>query len=190
MLTNQPTHVSEAVMEDELKIISASQRDPEKFGPLYERYHEKIFRFVYRRVEDKDKAFDITSQVFLNALLNLKTYSFKGVPFVSWLYRIAYNETMKACKKDSSLRALHVRSEDFADLLQDMQEENNEEYFTRIAQAMEQLNEEELLLIEMRYFESRPFKEIGEITGLTENNAKVKVHRLIEKIKKHIHLNR
>lgn len=190
MLSNQPYHIPEATVEDELKIIAASKKDPGKFGPLYERYHEKIFRFIYRRVDDKEKSFDITSQVFLNALLHLKSYEYKGVPFVSWLYRIAYNETMKACKKDSTLRALHVQQEELADMLEDMQEENKEEHFTRIAQAMEILNEEELMLLEMRYFENRPFKEISEITALTENNAKVKVHRIVEKLKKQINPNR
>jgi RNA polymerase sigma-70 factor (ECF subfamily) len=186
MLSNQSYHIPETVMDDERKIIEASKKNPERFGVLYERYYEKIFRFIYRRVEDKEKAFDITSQVFLNALVNIRSYEDKGVPFVSWLYRIAYNETMKACKQNDKLRAVHVKSEDFIDILQDMQEENKEEYYTRIAQAMEGLNEEELQLIEMRYFENRPFKEIGEIAGITENNAKVKLYRVIEKLKKNI----
>ena len=190
MLSQSSYHISEATIKDELKIIEASRKDPGKFGPLYERYHEKIFRFIYKRVDDKEKAFDITSQVFLNALLHLKNYSHQGLPFVSWLYRIAYNEILKACKKDQSLLTTYIKSEDVAEILQDMQEENKEEYYTRIAQAMEQLNEEELQLLQMRYFESRPFKEISEITGLTENNAKVKVHRIIEKLKKTLHLKR
>lgn len=186
MLSNQSYHIPEAVMDDERKILEASKKNPERFGTLYERYHEKIFRFIYKRVADKEAAFDITAQVFLNALINLKTYEYKGVPFVSWLYRIACNETIKACKQNEKLRAVHVRSEDFVDLLQDLQEENKEEYYARITQAMEVLNEEELQLIEMRYFENRPFKEIGEIAGVTENNAKVKLYRVIEKLKKKI----
>ena len=38
-------------------------------------------------------------------------------------------------------------------------------------------------LIELRFFEKRSFKEIGEILELTENNAKVKTFRAIEKLK-------
>jgi RNA polymerase sigma-70 factor (ECF subfamily) len=37
----------------------------------------------------------------------------------------------------------------------------------------------------MRFFEKRSFKEIGEIIGLTENNAKVKTFRALVKLKEH-----
>ena len=38
-------------------------------------------------------------------------------------------------------------------------------------------------LIELRFFEKRSFKEMGEILELTENNAKVKTFRALEKLK-------
>jgi RNA polymerase sigma-70 factor (ECF subfamily) len=46
------------------------------------------------------------------------------------------------------------------------------------------LKEKDLQIIELRFFEKRTFKEIGEILELTENNAKVKSFRAIEKLKK------
>jgi len=39
----------------------------------------------------------------------------------------------------------------------------------------------------MRYFERRPYKEIAEILEITEVNAKVKMHRIIEKLKLQLH---
>ncbi len=45
------------------------------------------------------------------------------------------------------------------------------------------LKEDQLQLIEMRFFEKRSFREIGEIVGLTENNAKVKTFRALIKLK-------
>jgi len=41
-----------------------------------------------------------------------------------------------------------------------------------------------LQLIELRFFEKRPFKEIAEILNLTETNAKVKLYRILERVKK------
>ena len=38
-------------------------------------------------------------------------------------------------------------------------------------------------MIEMRFFEKRPFAEIGQILGITENHAKVKTYRLLDKLK-------
>ena len=45
------------------------------------------------------------------------------------------------------------------------------------------MKDHQLQLIEMRFFEKRSFKEIGEIVGLTENNAKVKTFRALVKLK-------
>ena len=40
------------------------------------------------------------------------------------------------------------------------------------------------MLFELRFFEKRPFKEIAEILNLTETNAKVKLYRILERVKK------
>ena len=42
-----------------------------------------------KRVDDVEAAYDITSNVFVKALTNIHKYEFRGVPFSSWLFRIA-----------------------------------------------------------------------------------------------------
>ena len=49
---------------------------------------------------------------------------------------------------------------------------------------MNQLDEASVNLLELRFFEKKSFKEIGIIFGITENNAKVKAYRAVEKLKK------
>ena len=49
---------------------------------------------------------------------------------------------------------------------------------------LQKLTGEELQLIELRFFEQRPFKEVAEIVGITETYAKVKVYRILQKMKK------
>jgi RNA polymerase sigma-70 factor (ECF subfamily) len=53
----------------------------------------------------------------------------------------------------------------------------------KLLKCLPLLKENQLQLIEMRFFEKRSFKEIGEIIGLTENNAKVKTFRALLKLK-------
>jgi RNA polymerase sigma-70 factor (ECF subfamily) len=45
------------------------------------------------------------------------------------------------------------------------------------------LKPDEITIIELRFFEERPFKEVADILGLTETNAKVKVYRIVQKMK-------
>ena len=50
---------------------------------------------------------------------------------------------------------------------------------------LQKLTGEELQLIELRFFEQRPFKEVADIVGITETYAKVKVYRILQKMKKY-----
>jgi RNA polymerase sigma-70 factor (ECF subfamily) len=49
--------------------------------------------------------------------------------------------------------------------------------------VLESLSQDELHLIELRFFEQRPFKEVAQILNITENYAKVKVYRVLDKMK-------
>src|SRR3954453_12846863 len=78
-------------MEQERLLIEAAQKDPRRFGELYEANFERVYAFVVRRVQDRNKAEDLTSEVFHHALANLSKFEWRGVPFAVWLYRIAAN---------------------------------------------------------------------------------------------------
>jgi len=175
----------ESEQQQELKIINAAKADSKYFGPLYEKYHDRIFRFVVQRMDDKEIALDVTSQVFLKVLCNLNKYTYReGTPFSSWLYRIAHNEVINFVKENAKYRAVNMKSEAIMDIMEDIETNNQEERFTKLTTLIASLPEDELALIEMRFFEKRPFAEISEILEITENNAKVKVHRILEKLKK------
>ena len=178
-------HSNEQILLEEEQ-ITAAKADPALFEPLYNKYYEPIFRFVYQRLNDKDTAFDITSQVFLKAMSNLQRYAFKGLPFSSWLYRIAQNELTQLFRDNKSKRTVNVETPGLFKIVDEMEEQWMDDYEEGLAKCLAQLPEGELQLIEMRYFEHRHFKEIGEILGITENNAKVKLYRLLEKLKKQI----
>src|SRR5712664_2784533 len=84
---------TKAIREDagERLLVEAAQKDPARFGELYDIHFERIYAFVARRVRDRDKAEDLTSEVFHKALANLKSYEWRGTPFAAWLFRIAAN---------------------------------------------------------------------------------------------------
>jgi RNA polymerase sigma-70 factor (ECF subfamily) len=65
----------------------------------------------------------------------------------------------------------------------EMNEQSSEEHYQLLLQAIKDLPEDDLQLIEMRFFESKPFREIGEILAITENNAKVKLYRVLDRMK-------
>lgn len=176
-------HVSEAEIKNELKQIEAAKRDPDQFGPLYDRYHDQIFRFIFKRVQDLDLTADICSTVFLKAMLNIKKYQFRGLPFSAWLYRIASNEVNMHFRSEKKVVKVEVREQDVKVLMTEAESTDSDEDMRHMLHALSQLPPELSQLIDWRFFEKMSFAEIGEILGISEDNAKVRTYRTIKKLK-------
>ena len=177
-------HQSQQQLANEQSVVEEAKKDPRKFDLLYTKYYEQIFRYVHQRMDDKETAFDVTSQVFLKAMTNLHKYQYKGVPFSSWLYRIAMSEVYQYFKDQKSKRTVNVDTSNIEYMIDDMDEDSNQEMKELLISIIGELPEQELQIIEMRYFEKRSYREIGEILDITENNAKVKAYRIVGKLKK------
>ncbi|MCB0044913.1 MAG: sigma-70 family RNA polymerase sigma factor [Caldilineaceae bacterium] len=76
---------------EEAALIERARRDSAAFGELYERYVERIYAYIYRRVGNTQDAEDLTARTFYRALDRLETYEDRGLPFAAWLFRIAHN---------------------------------------------------------------------------------------------------
>ncbi|MEL6925743.1 MAG: sigma-70 family RNA polymerase sigma factor [Bacteroidota bacterium] len=179
--------VSDQAMESEWKEIQAAQQDLRHFRPLYDRYYENIFRFIFRRTADESLSGDICSQVFLKAMQKLGSYSFRGVPFSAWLFRIASNEVTQHFRNVQKQRVVSLDESNIEDMLDELnaKSESTEKEQRRIfLQCLQSLKPSDLQLIELRFFEKRAFREIAAILQITESNAKVKTYRIIERMRK------
>ncbi len=178
-------HQSKEQIRLESEMVRAAKTDISKFDVLYKKYFEQIFYFVLKRVETEDIADDITSQVFLKAMSKLSNYKDMGLPFSSWLFRIARNEIYDMYSKNKIEMVVSVESTGIWNIISEIGQENKEDY-TGLYNALEKLEDDEMELIELRFFEKRAFKEIGEILEITENNAKVKTYRILDKLQKNL----
>ena len=184
MIETSKYHATQTDLANEQALVEAAKREPAKFESLNDKYYEQIFRYIYQRVDDKEQAFDATQQVFIKALESLHKYEFRGVPFASWLYRIASSEVNNIYRAQKQ-RTVNIDSVGVYGMMEEMEETKIDQYHDKIVEIIgQELPEDELQLIEMRFFEKRSFKEIGEILEITENNAKVKTYRILEKLKK------
>ena len=79
-------------MQDEESLVQrAQQKDTQAFAQLYEAYFDKIYRYIAMRIRNEMEAEDMTQQVFMKMLQSISSYKSQGVPFSSWIYRIAHN---------------------------------------------------------------------------------------------------
>lgn len=177
-------HKNETELQQELQQIETAKNNPARFDVLYERYYKSIFVFIYRRTGDDELTADLTSHVFLKALINIKKYEFKGVPFSAWLFRIAFNEINMYFRKNNADRIVSLEQNNIHLIVQEAELEDNTGAQQKMMLALKQLDSNDIQLIELRFFEKHSFAEIGQIIGITENNAKVKVYRILDKLKK------
>lgn len=187
MQTSSRYHKTQDQLLLENSYVEAAKKNPAKFDFLYRKYYEQIFRYVHQRMDDSEKAFDVTSQVFIKALSNIHKYQYRGVPFASWLYRIAKSEVYQSYKDKKAERTVNIDSERVFEMVEDLdlyEVEKREEQKMHLINVIAGLPEKDLQIIEMRYFEKRSYREIGEIMDLTENNAKVRAYRILQRIKK------
>lgn len=170
-------------LENEQQIIDKAKVDTAAFEPLYNLYYERILRFVYKRMEELEDSRDVTSMVFIKALSNIGKYQHQGLPFSSWLYRIAVNEVNLYYRRNKKARVISLDDNSLKTIA------NEAEGFTKedmalLKKALLHLKEDELQIIQLRYFEERPFSQVAQILEITENNAKVKTYRVLDKLKR------
>jgi RNA polymerase sigma-70 factor (ECF subfamily) len=115
---------------------------------------------------------------------NFVRYEYRGVPFSSWLYRIAKSEVYQSFREKKAKRTVNIETIQLEGFIEEWEEDSKDENRKILLKIIGELKEEEVQLVEMRYFEKRSYREIGEILDLTENNAKVKTHRVLNKMKK------
>ena len=171
--------------EEQRLICRVLGGDAEAFAPLVECYGRPIFSLVYGIVGRREESEELTQDIFLKAYTRLVTYGGRS-RFSTWLYRIAYNTALSAVRPKRHLFSLfdEARLERVADSSPEEQsfahrKELREEALLR---ALDRLTPEERALVQLHYYENRPLAECGEILGLTENNSKVRLHRIRKKL--------
>jgi RNA polymerase sigma-70 factor (ECF subfamily) len=85
--------------------------DREALGLLYELYASHVRHFAQWMLGDPDAAEDVTQTVFLRLLTKAHLYEPRGVPFESWLLRVARNVALDEVRR----RRADVTAEPFAD---------------------------------------------------------------------------
>jgi RNA polymerase sigma-70 factor, ECF subfamily len=168
-----------ALPDTELVILAKDSQDA--FGVLYERYIEKIYKYIYYRTGNHQDAEDLTAAVFHRALGHIETYTERGVPFQAWLYRIAHN-LVANWHRDRGRRkiipldefvgpGLHLDAPDAA--AEDKEERQ------QLLSAIARLPEERQQLLYLKFVSGLSNAEVGDILDRTEGAVKSLYHRTL-----------
>lgn len=135
--------------------VESAQTDPTQFGVLYERYFERVFAFVSRRLPTRQDAEDVTSEVFHQSLASLQSFRWQGTPFIAWLFGIATRLIAKRWQqigRQPQVTAVVVEIED---------DTPDVELQTMLSQFLERLPDDQKLVIVRRFVDQKSIREIA-----------------------------
>ena len=164
--------------DDERTLIEAAQADPARFEQLYDRYVQRVYGFVSRRVGNRATAEDITSAVFEQALASLPKFEWRGVPFAAWLIRIAANAITDHWRRTAR------ESGDAAPEMPDAGEMDATEQRAILFQLVDRLPDLQRRVIELRFGDEKSIREIAAALQRTEGAVKQLQLRALENLRK------
>ena len=158
--------------------------DKKSFNIIYEKYVDKIYRFVYLKTTNTEVTQDIVSDVFFSVLDNIESFnSNENSNFNSWIYKIAYNKIIDFYKRNEKYKTY-----DIWDYLDIWFEENlnknieDKDKLIEIFNYLKTIRSDHREILMYRIWEDLSFKEISEITWMSLSNCKKISSRVLRNI--------
>jgi len=142
------------------------------FTQLYDEHFDKVYRYIYFRVNSKAEAEDLTQEVFLKALQSISSYKWRGAPFASWLFRIAHNKVIDHFRKQSKQKKVPL-DEAVAVSIEDPIAAVEQKFeIEELAAAVKKLPPAQQEVISLRFIAALPIAEVAKTLGKSEGTVK------------------
>lgn len=157
------------------------QKTPEQ---LFDEYYDKIYVYIVRRMNNRQDAEDLTSEVFFKAFAF--PYDPQRARFSTYVYAIAAN-MLKKHYRSVAVRGITTDAEADETVRDDMdvpEEMIAREECASLKAALMKLPDNQYTVVYRRYFLDESFREIGAAMGISEHNARQIHFEVKKKLKK------
>jgi RNA polymerase sigma-70 factor (ECF subfamily) len=161
-----------------------------KFSKVYDQYVNKIYRFIFLKVNSQAIAEDLTSETFLRCWESLKKSSdsnpgIGGIENIqSFLYKIARNLVIDHYREKGKAQIMPVEYAAVIDPKQDLEEKSLfDSDVNQIRLALTDLKEDYQNVIIWHYLDDLPIIEVAKMLGRTEEATRVLLHRALKNLK-------
>lgn len=148
---------------------------------MYDKYHKQIFNYFYYSTYDVDKSNDLTQETFYQAIISIARFKEKS-KVSTWLYSIARNVYLKSLRKRKH-EGIELNEEILLDIQTPEEELERKETLESIARILNRLPEKYSTLLVLRDKEGLSYRDIAQITGMSDTSVKVNLFRARQKFR-------
>ena len=155
-----------------------------EFSKIYDRQINNIYRFVFLKVNSKEKAEDITSEAFAKAWAVFKDEKREIKNVSAFLYKITKNLIVDYYRTKDQISTVPVEEVPIIDHTQDIEQKSIDKSDMRsIKIALADLSQDYQDVIIWYYLEDLPIEKVAELSGRTESATRVLIHRALYSLK-------
>ena len=165
---------------DEYYIREILKGDTGSFSQLVEKYNRLAFSLSMKLLNQREDAEEAAQDSFVKAYNSLSSFQSSST-FKTWFFRIVYNTSISKLRtrKNYEVKFEDVKITDSEihyteNAIGKLNSEDRQKY---LQIGLDRLAPDERALLNMYYYDDFSMDEISSITGLTESNVKVKIHR-------------
>ena len=156
------------------------------FSKIYDRYIEKIYRFIFFKVNSQEIAQDLTSETFLKSWESFKNGN-KIENIQAYLYRTARNLVIDFYREKGKVQIVSAENPLIPDPSQNLEEKARlSSDLDQIRQALTNLKEDYQNVIIWHYLDDLPISEISQMLDRTEEATRVLLHRALNALRNEI----
>ncbi|MBK6347050.1 MAG: sigma-70 family RNA polymerase sigma factor [Bacteroidales bacterium] len=155
------------------------------YSVIVDRYKDLVYSVVLKIVKNREEAEETAQDTFLKAYHALPGFK-REAKFSTWLFRIAYNTAIsKTRRKQVTTTAIDdklIENYSTDEIRENLSQMDIEDRVKILQKAIHILGKDDQLLIQLFYRNRQSVEEIASITGLSDTNVKVKLHRIRKKL--------
>ena len=168
----------------------AQQGEALSISILYERYYDRIFRYVSFKTSSFVESEDITAEVFVKMIQSIGSFRWQGYQFSSWLFKIAHNLVVDYYRKKGKVAVVPLEA---ASSLHDESSLNPEDVehivdinlrMQSVQAALKELTDLQKEVIRLRFVAGLSVAETALVVDKKANAVKALQHAGLKKLKK------
>ncbi len=154
------------------------------YSSIYDKYVDKIYRFVVLKVKSQEIAEDLTSEVFLRGWQSFKEKKDKIENMQAFLYQIARNLLADHYRQSSKAQLVSVEYAPITDSSQDLEEKAFlRSDLEQVKAALANINEDYREVIIWYYLDELKVPEIAKMLDKSEGTTRVLIHRALKTLR-------